>query len=88
MYQEVWLKEVVVLDKIQNTVELFSDKDERCVYEFIKQTDPLKTLLENEAYTVLTEELLTREVRRAMPDYINTTQQVYRFYWSKNMVNV
>ena len=83
MYQEVRLKEVITLDKVRNTVELFSEKDDRCVYEFIKQVNPLRTLMETEAYTVLTEELLTREVRQAMPDYVKTTSQVYRFLLDK-----
>ena len=64
------MNEIILLDKVRNAVKLFSDNDERCVYEFIKQVDPLKNLMENEAYTVLTEELLTKDVQRAMPDYV------------------
>ena len=77
------MNEIIVLDKIWNTVELFSDNDERCMYEFIKQVDPLRNLMENEAYTVLTRELLTKDVQHAMPDYVKTTQQVYRFLLDK-----
>ena len=83
VYQEVQLKEVIILDKVRNTVELFSEKDERCVYQFIKQVNPLKALMETEAYTVLTEEPLTREVQWAMPDYVKTTSQVYRLLLEK-----
>ena len=63
VYQEVRLKEVIIVDKAWSSVELFSENDERCVYKFIKQVDPLRTLMETEAYTVLTEELLTKEVK-------------------------
>ena len=76
VYQEVRLQEVIVLEKVRNSVELFSENDKRCVYEFIKQLDPLKGLMETEVYTVLTEELLTKEVRRVMPEYITTMSQV------------
>ena len=61
-------KEVRLLDKVRNTMELFSDNNERCVYEFIKQVGPLKNLIENEAYTVLTKELIMKDVQHAMPD--------------------
>ena len=83
MYQEARLQEVIILDKVRSSVELFSENDERCVYEFIKQVNPLRTLMETEAYTVLTEELISKEVHRAMPDYIKTTSQVYRFLLDK-----
>ena len=83
MYQEVQLKEVIILYKVRSTVKLFSEKDKRCVYEFIKQVNRLKALMETEAYTVLTQELLSREVRQAMPHYVKTTQQVYRFLLDK-----
>ena len=55
VYHEVRLKEIVILDRIRNNVELFSEDDERCAYEFIKQVEPLQGLMETEAYTVLTE---------------------------------
>ena len=48
VYQEVRLKEVIILDKVWNTVELFSEKDESCVYKFIMQVNPLRTLMETE----------------------------------------
>ena len=51
MYNEVRLKEIIILDNVWNNVELFSENDDRCVYEFIKQVDPLKALMETEAYT-------------------------------------
>ena len=37
MYHEVRLKEIVILDRIRNNVEMFSEDDDRCAYEFIKQ---------------------------------------------------
>ena len=83
MYNEVRLKEVIILDNFRNNVELFSENDERCVYEFIKQVKPLKALMEIEAYTVLTKELLTKKVGRDMPDHITTTSQVYKFLLEK-----
>ena len=83
VYQEVRLQEDIILEKVRSSVELFSESDERFFYEFIKQVNPLRTLMEKEAYTVLTEELLTKEVRRAMPDYIKTRSQVYRFLLDK-----
>ena len=60
-------------------MELFSEEDDRCAYEFIKQVEPLHGLMETEAYTVLTEELLTNTVRRKIPPHVKTTSQVYRF---------
>ena len=83
VYKEVRLDEIIMLDKIRKTMELFSDNDERCVYKFIKQIDPFKNLMKNEAYTVLTKELLTKDVQCAMPNYVKTTQQVYRFLLDK-----
>ena len=47
--------------------------------KFIKQVEPLRALMETEAYTVLTEELLTNNVRRKIPSHVKTTSQVYRF---------
>ena len=47
--------------------------------EFIKQVEPLHALMESEAYTVLTQELLTNHVRRKIPSHVTTTSQVYRF---------
>ena len=79
VYHEVRLKEIVILDRIRNNVELFSEDDERCAYEFIKQVEPLQGLMETEAYTVLTEELLTNTVRRKIPPHVKTTSQVYGF---------
>ena len=55
------MKEIIILDNVRNNVELFSENDDRCIYEFIKQVDPLKALMETEPYTVLTDELLTKE---------------------------
>ena len=63
----------------RNNVELFSEEDDRCAFEFIKQVEPLHGLMEAEAYTVLTEELLTNTVRRKIPPHVKTTSQVYRF---------
>ena len=78
-YHEVRLKEIVILDRIRNNIEMFSENDDRCAYEFIKQVEPLHALMESEAYTVLTQELLTNEVRRKIPSHVTTTSQVYRF---------
>ena len=39
--------------------------------------------MKTEAYTVLTEELLTKSVRREMPDHATTTTLVYRFLLEK-----
>ena len=79
VYREVRLKEIIILDRIRNNVELFSEEDDRCAYEFIKQVEPLHGLMETEAYTVLTEELLTNAVRRKIPPHVKMTSQVYRF---------
>ena len=73
------LKEIIILDRIRNNVELFSEEDDRCAYEFIKQVEPLHGLMETEAYTVLTEELLTNAVRRKIPPHVKRISQVYRF---------
>ena len=83
VYNEVRLKEVIILDNVRNNVELFSENDDRCVYEFIKQVDPLNALMETEAYTVLTKELLTKNVHREMPYHVTKTTQVYRFLLEK-----
>ena len=68
VYNEVRPKEIIILDQIQN-----NETDDRCVYEFIKQVDPLHALMKTEAYTVLTQELLTKTVRREIPSYVTTT---------------
>ena len=72
------VQEIIILDQIRNNVELFSENDDRCVYEFIKQVEPLHALMETEAYTVLTQELLTTSVRRKIPSHVTTTSQVYK----------
>ena len=79
VYHEVRLKEIIFLDRIRSNVEPFSENDDRCVYEFIKQVEPLHALMEAEAYTVLTQELLTNHVRRKIPLHVTTTSQVYKF---------
>ena len=78
VYHEVRLKEIIILDQIRNNVEMFAENDERCIYEFIKQVDPLNALMKTEAYTVLTQELLTKSVRRKIPSHATTTSQVYK----------
>ena len=62
---------------------MLSETDDRCVYEFIKQVDPLHALMKTEAYTVLTQELLTKSVRKEIPSHVTTTSQVYRFLIEK-----
>ena len=49
LYNEVRIKEIIILDQVRNKVEMFSENDERCVYEFIKQVDPLHALMKTEA---------------------------------------
>ena len=80
VYNEVRTKEIIILDQIRNNVEMFSENDERCVYEFIKQ---VHALMKTEAYTVLTEELLTKNMSREIPSHVTTTTQVYRFLIEK-----
>ena len=40
MYNKVRTKEIIILNQIRNNMEMFSETDDRCVYEFIKQVDP------------------------------------------------
>ena len=46
-------------------------KHTKLAYEVIKQVEPLQALMETEAYTVLTEELLTNSVRRKIPPHVS-----------------
>ena len=62
---------------------MLSETDDRCVYEFIKQVDPLHALMKTEAYTVLTQELLTKSVRKEIPSHVTTTSQIHRFLIEK-----
>ena len=53
--------------------------DSRCIYQFLKQTEPLMKVTNSEGATVLKQELLSPEVERLIPPTTTTLWELCSF---------
>ena len=75
-YYAMGNKEILKLEGIRKTVDLFREGDTRCVYKFLKQTSPLEGLTQGEAVEVFVKELLSQSLRKDLPKPVSSVRKV------------
>ena len=67
------IKEILIIDKTLKTVKPF---DTRCVYEFLREIEQLCNIPEDEAVTMISEELLSPQLQLQLPLSLVTLETV------------
>ena len=75
-YYAMGNKEILKLEGIRKTVDLFREGDTRCVYKFLKQTSPLEGLTQGEAVEVFVKELLSQSLQKDLPKPVSSVRKV------------